>query len=480
MGRKMANDIYLEKDSQDCAASDPGEIRDVALEDCDRISRIIRKAGISGGYVGYDNTTGQLKLRGSYANEDEVDLAFMVAFTLVGANSLAVSPVTPRDVEQFKLSKTDTITAFNPGTGRKYALLIGVSKFKLGIKPIETAVNDVNAMRSTLIANGFHTENIVVLTDESATRDGIINSLRQLQSTVAANDSLILFISTHGTSPNTFGKMGIVPFDLASEIKSENMDKEVDKIGKDESGDSRIIEIAKQRLAALKTAVSYDDLQEFISGLQTNRFVAVLDTCYSGAALGALSYPVGGSVYAQRELVFIQNQSAENRAELLGSGKICTESTYEPQAFDFAATTPYPATSFPASTSAKGMSLNVGNVENDNSAQTVYSQPGYFDYDTLEKFRKTFGLSATVPQYGKAIVTATSGQQKSLFDLKKLPNSFFTYYFAKGLKKSQGELFQAFDYARIRTEKIVHGIGHEQTPEMISIPDACININLAK
>jgi hypothetical protein len=69
-----------------------------------------------------------------------------------------------------------------------------------------------------------------------------------------------------------------------------------------------------------------------------------------------------------------------------------------------------------------------------------------------------------IPNKGKVLITATNGAQESLFDkdVKKsglhrepLQNSFFTYYLTKGLEKYKGQIFNAFDYAKVRTSKLV-------------------------
>lgn len=149
VGANLALDLAKQEEAQDCAASDPGTIRKIDVKDCERISRLIKKAGISGGFVGYDRS-GRIKLKGTFQNEDEIDLAYMIAITVVGVNSLEISPVTPRDLKEIKLVKTSPQMSISEEKGQKYALLIGVSKFKHDIKPIETAVKDVNSIKELL------------------------------------------------------------------------------------------------------------------------------------------------------------------------------------------------------------------------------------------------------------------------------------------------------------------------------------------
>ena len=407
----------------------------------------------------------------------------MVALTVVGASSLDISPVTPRDLQEIKMVKSYTPQQNSEGSGNKYALLVGVSSFKNGIPGIETAVKDVDAIKAELIENGFKEKNIKLLKDNQATKTNILNAMNEFEGKVTSNDSVLVYISTHGTPPNTFGKMGIIPYDLLkSDFAQEDMQAFANKIPKDESGDNEIIKIAKQRIAVLKTAISFDDLQDFLTSINTDKFVVILDTCYSGAALAALTYPVGGVQYAEREQNYSQSQSDENKGELLGSGKVCKKSEYNSSA-QSGIRTQQPVRSdqqkCQKSSGSKGLAVV---TDTDVTTETSLPTSGNYEYEMMEKFRVAFGDANTKRQQGKVIITATSGLEKSLFNTHIFPNSYFTYYLVEGLKHSQGQIFPAFDYAKIRTRKLVSDTEscRTQTPEMVSTPAACINIDLSK
>ena len=480
LGANLALDLAKEEESKDCSASDPGEVRKIAVKDCDRISRLIKKAGITGGFVGYDQS-GRIKLKGTYQNEDQIDLAFMLAITVVGVNSLEISPVTPRDLKEIKMVKTSTLLPLSEKKGNKFALLVGVSKFKQHIRPIETAVKDVKSIKSILNQNGFREQNIKELIDEAATKNNILAAMHELEDKVSANDSIVVYISTHGTSPDTFGKMGVIPYDLAmpsfKQIPNFNGDVQsfADKISKDETGDQEIIQIAKERMNALKTAVSFDNLLDFFTSIKTDKFVAILDTCYSGAALNTLTYPVGGSQYAEREKNYSQSQNTETKGKLLGSGINCNVSAYKEEALSGLSTT-QSIKQCREDGQSKGLVLDIPNEP----TTALANKNGDYEYRLLEDYRTLFQLP--IGQQGKTIITATSGHEQSLFDTNKLPNSFFTYYLVKGLEKSKGQLFPAFDYAQIRTQKLVNDSFSckKQTPEMVSNPNACLNLDLSK
>jgi Caspase domain len=427
--------------------------------------------------VGYDQS-GRIKLKGTYQNEDQIDLAFMVAITVVGVNSLDISPVTPRDLQEIKMVSSNSYESQSNEASNKYALLVGVSKFKQQFNPIITAVRDVESIKQILKKNGFKEENIRLLTDEQATKSGILNAMREFEDKVTANDVIVVYISTHGTLPDTFGKMGIIPYDLAMPFSlknTEDMQSFAGKIAKDESGDAEIIKIAKDRIQALKTAVSFDNLLDFFTGIKTDRFVAILDTCYSGAALNALTYPVGGSQYAEREKVYSQSQNTENKAKLLGKGDVCNASAYKNEAL-------IGINRSGTETQCQENGGNKGLVVTDVPKLSVSSNiSGDYEYKSLEKYRT--GFSPIENQQGKTIITATNEHEKSWFPIKNphITNSYFTYYLVKGLNESKGQIFPAFDYARIRTEKVVSDKEcKQQTPEMVSTPGACVNLDLSQ
>ncbi|MDO9105804.1 MAG: caspase family protein [Methylovulum sp.] len=483
--KNIRND-YMQKEAQGCVASDTvGSIK-VALEDCERISRLIKKAGVIDGFVGYDES-GRIKLKGTYLNEEQVDVAFMIALTVVGASSMDISPITPRDLKEIKMVKSYTLTdRLYERKGDKYALLVGVSKFKnhigskLNIGPIQTAVNDVESIAEKLKRNGFKKENIRSLKDEDATKNNILKAMRDLESKAKPNDSVVFYISTHGTPPDTFGKMGVIPYDMEAKIldnRTETVQELANKIPKDDSGDEKIIEIVKDRIASLKTAISFDDIQDFITSIKTDKFIAIFDTCYSGSALGALTYPVGGMQYAEREKNYSQSLNVENKSELLGGGKMCELSSYNSYAQS-------------GITIKQSIETNQKICQN-NSGKGIYFDPGApletiwmdkdkYEYEMLETFRTAF--SGTQFQQGKAIITATSGNEQSLFKPALFPNSYFTYYLVRGIERFNGQIFPAFDYAQLRTRKLVSDTEscRTQTPEMVSVPYACINIDLSK
>ena len=100
--------------------------------------------------------------------------------------------------------ENDIIT-INPDTSArkpiKKALLVGINKYKpeLGAD-LQGCVNDVETMHGILTNKyGFMPENIRTVTDERATRQGILDRLKWLLDGAKAGDELVFHYSGHGS-----------------------------------------------------------------------------------------------------------------------------------------------------------------------------------------------------------------------------------------------------------------------------------------
>lgn len=83
----------------------------------------------------------------------------------------------------------------------KYALIIAVGNYpdpdKNGWGPI-SSLNDVPLIKTALQNQGFKTENITILQDAQATKDGITKALDKLITTVSKGDIVVIHYSGHG------------------------------------------------------------------------------------------------------------------------------------------------------------------------------------------------------------------------------------------------------------------------------------------
>jgi hypothetical protein len=147
--------------------------------------------------------------------------------------------------------------------GVKRALLIGINKYK-AVPKLQGSLNDIETMRQILVTRwGFLEKNIVMVTDEAATRAGMLAALKRLVKDAGPNDTVYFHYSGHG-----------------SQVEDTNGD-EVDD-GLDEtlvpqdgrSGDVRDI--------------TDDELDALFSRMKAVAALIVLDSCHSGTATRSL------------------------------------------------------------------------------------------------------------------------------------------------------------------------------------------------
>jgi len=142
-----------------------------------------------------------------------------------------------------------------PATGFKrdaYALVVGISKYKLrGIKPVQYAKNDAQAMRDYLEnVGGIPRNNIRCLTDEQADLSGIRKELGWIRRNAGENSQVVIYYSGHGV-PDSRQQPYLLPW----------------------GGEPQAIE---------DTGISLADLKKSVNEFKTKRVLIALDACYTG------------------------------------------------------------------------------------------------------------------------------------------------------------------------------------------------------
>lgn len=245
------------------------------------INRAFKSAGVSTGFVIMDRY-GRLELKGEYIDERQVDKAFSIAQQAVGVKW--VSPVTPENIKvkewEKKLGgifrragilKPDTLDG-PPGPVRnKYALIVGVGRFKAGITPLQYSVRDATSFYNFVVdqnRGNFPRNNVFFLTNEHATRQNVARYLDHIRNAAGPDDLVAVYMSSHGTPPDKFGGVHVVSYDTE----------------------------VKPRDRVWQTAVTETMLKEFVENLRAKRLVMILDTCYSNGAYRAIPgfLPPGG------------------------------------------------------------------------------------------------------------------------------------------------------------------------------------------
>lgn len=132
-------------------------------------------------------------------------------------------------------------------------------------KALDNAVNDVRAMRQTLVDQySFDSPDEWILTDSAATHQAIRQLvLRDLRAGLQPTDNLVFFYAGHGA--NT-----------------------ADVIGGDTVGHTGYIVPRDAKISAYQDPSQYyeiEDLLEDIAGLPARHILVILDSCYSGFAV---------------------------------------------------------------------------------------------------------------------------------------------------------------------------------------------------
>lgn len=124
-----------------------------------------------------------------------------------------------------------TIPLFKPTYNNSWAIVVGINKYRSG-PPLDYACNDAEGIAEVLRDKfSFPKDNIVLLTDKSATREKILSEFLAFANGKAqSDDRLIFFFAGHGyTQTGRRGEIGfLVPFDgdpsnLASLIRWDEL-----------------------------------------------------------------------------------------------------------------------------------------------------------------------------------------------------------------------------------------------------------------
>lgn len=161
----------------------------------------------------------------------------------------------PIDAKKLAVDPVDQFPNPTPGLQRRknsYAVLIGIEVYR-DLPKVDYAERDVETVRGYLInALGYLEENIVVRTNERATRGDFESYFeRWLENNVEKGAEVFVYYSGHGSPHPKSGQPFLVPYD----------------------GDPQYLE---------KTAYPVEQLYRVLAKLPAERVVVVLDSCFSG------------------------------------------------------------------------------------------------------------------------------------------------------------------------------------------------------
>ncbi len=161
--------------------------------------------------------------------------------------------------------------------------------------------------------------------------------------------------------------------------------------------------VVKPRQSVWETAVTDQMLKDFIEGLKAKRLIVVMDACYSNGAYKQVEgfLPPGGKSLGVDDEEGYSNSREYMAKKILGGKDIV--------------------------------------LDGESSNTAISSQNGW----------------------GRVLFSASDSGEKS-WESDSLKNSFFTHYFIEGLGKNNGDVKQAFEYAK---PKVITGVMKEKEAE---------------
>lgn len=220
----------------------------------------VRRVSVEGKNIPL-KTGSQVAARGlGLANEDR-RVAFETSIT-VNAGSQAIL-VEAEDATGTRTQVSVPVITRRPEAatqvnGRRYALIIGISKYKNnaeGIPDLQYADEDARSFYQFLqqpIAGKFSPDDMLLLTNERATISNIRQALTSFIGRASANDLLVIFIAGHGAGDPSAPQNLYV---LASDTSLANMPE---------------------------TALAMPDLRKYVEqNVRAKRVVLLVDTCHS-------------------------------------------------------------------------------------------------------------------------------------------------------------------------------------------------------
>ena len=177
------------------------------------------------------------------------------AFTKADENN---SKAKGQGFDPFAIGVTVRVSAPNH-IREKYALVVGIHKFKKSENTLRYAARDAQALADALVASqNFKKDNVKVILDEAATTGAIQSALGEIRQKAKPDDLVVVYVSSHG-----------IPR------------------GEDPTGLSYVMTADYDETdygSRFSTTLKMVELAEFGRWVAANNYVLLLDTCYSGAA----------------------------------------------------------------------------------------------------------------------------------------------------------------------------------------------------
>lgn len=383
----------------------------------DKITRSFREFGLVNARIMRDSV-GRVRLVGSYKDEGEVDNAFIIVQSIVGIKS--TSPFYPEQIEvkRWEIEAGKAVAERNKveraiaaAKPQKRALIIGINDFKDAKNwPSIPGKDDAMVVKRASEKAGYQ---VTSLLGEQATRAAIIQALEKMDQEVGPDDSLFIYVSSHGSSPlpthqgGDYRKMSVIAYD---------------------TGDQRIKTKQAYLLNIQKTSVP-DTLIQNLASKPTRNTRILIDTCYSGEMLQGIP---------DDDAEFIKKMNGGQPESAGISMASWSDSKF----------------------TSKGIRF-----KDDSGAPAKQQGPAR---DWSDRSRAYTIFTATGENQESLAPPQSLGTFPSPVTGQTLRGSFFTQAFFAYLDVHKGEMEPAFEDAKLFTAKTAQKLGRQQVPRIFS------------
>ena len=181
-----------------------------------------------------------------------------------------------------------------------HALLIGVGGYNM-----EETVNDATALHNILADKSLAGyKNIILLTEEQATRDGILKAFEKLINETNEDSSVLIYYSGHGGVEKKTGQYFLVPNDYDATkqektwVKAEEINERLNKLKTKQlillldcchaAGINR----PNDSLSINKSKIELSNAEALVKKIEGNRDISIISSCQANQE----SYVLGGEI----------------------------------------------------------------------------------------------------------------------------------------------------------------------------------------
>ena len=170
----------------------------------------------------------------------------------------------------------------------QWALIIGINQYTDFEPKLKWAVEDAKSIKTTLMTQyGFPEQNIEMLTDSDATKDGIQNAFYNLVEKTKKEDAVVIFFAGHGTTRKNPGSNEDLGYLIPVDGKDDNL---------------------------TRSTLSMKTINTMSNEIPAKSVLFLVDACYGGLA-------ASGQYRSDRELDIVRGLTKDRSRLIITAGK---------------------------------------------------------------------------------------------------------------------------------------------------------------